>query len=233
MQSQKEGIKTMKSDNQTTHAFRHFLFSATIVALFLISPSVQAEEVTYALSVEFSGDTAPEGTAPWLIATLDDGNTPGSVDLTIETTGLMDNEYVFEMLFNLDPALDPDLLAFSLPTKIGEFWDPTINTGANLFKADGDGFYDIQIDFEATDGPQRKFGVGDTVAYNITAPMLTAASFDFLSLEGGGAGSFPTVAHVGGIGPSDDDSGWITIPEPTALSLLALGGLAIMRRKKR
>ena len=141
---------------------------------------------------------------------------------------------MFESLFNLDPVFDVGNLVFSdPPTKVGVFTDPTINTGVNVFQADGDGFFDIQILFDNTDGADYRFGVGESVAYTIiSTDAITASSFVFLSeADGGGQGMYPVAAKIGDIGPSDE-SGWISVPEPAALSLIALGGLVLMRRRR-
>lgn len=48
----------------------------------------------------------------------------------------------------------------------------------------------------------RRRGVYVAAAVTSTGiPTLTANSFDFLGEQDGGQGSFPTAAHVGGIGP--------------------------------
>jgi hypothetical protein len=186
------------------------------------------------INTEFSGATAPEGVPPWLTATFDDGGSAGSVDLTLQTVNLTDNEFLFEWLFNLDPSLDPTALLFSTPAKTGAFTDPTINLGVDSFKADGDGFFDIKIEFNNTDGAPTRFGVGDAIEYTITGiPTLTAHSFAFFSESGGGQGEYPTAAHVGGIGPDDADSGWVSVPEPATLAILAAGVLSVAPRRRR
>ncbi|UCD28164.1 MAG: hypothetical protein JSV03_13880, partial [Planctomycetota bacterium] len=127
----------------------------------LIPSSAKAVLISYELSMEFSGATAPKGSIPWLIATFDDQNTPGSVLLTLEATSLCEpvngvdgSEFVFEWLFNFDPdpAMDPSALVFTQIGKTGEFTDPTVNIGQDAFRADGDGYFDIQVDFVAVDG---------------------------------------------------------------------------------
>ncbi len=207
--------------------------------------SVQAAAITFTSSVEFSGAVAPEGPSPWLTVTFDDHDTAGTVDLTIEGTSLIGSEYVKECLFNLDPALDPTLLVFSppvTPVKTGSFDDPAITLGINAFMADGDGYFDIRLLFSNQNGHSKKFGYAspadpglvEVVGYTISLPGfpgLTAHSFDFLSLPDGGPGVLPTAAHVGGIGPTDE-GGWITIPEPATLSLLLLGGIVALKRRR-
>lgn len=207
------------------------MMAATVLALFVAS--AQAALTTFALSYEFSGATPPEGMAPWLTATFDDHDTPGSVDLTLETTNLTDNEFAFELLFNLDPELDASALVFSAPVKTGEFADPTIDLGMNSFPGDGGGYFDIRVDFDNSNGPSTRFGVGDAVEYTITGiSTLTTDSFDSLSAPHGGHGTHAVAAHVGGIGPDDGDSGWISVPEPGTLIVLVLGGLALLRRRR-
>jgi MYXO-CTERM domain-containing protein len=208
-----------------------------VAALAILAPTgAQGAEIKFKLSVEFSGAVPPEGATPWLTATFDDHDTAGSVDLTLETTNLVDEEFVFEWLFNLDPTLDVEDLVFSAPTKTGAFTDPVIDLEENDFKADGDGYFDIEVMFDNSGGAADYFGPGvpmDKVEYTITGiPTLTANSFDFQSVEGGGAGTWPTAAHVGGIGSDDQGSGWVSTPEPASLSLLVLGAFAAMRRRR-
>ncbi|MCH8840097.1 MAG: PEP-CTERM sorting domain-containing protein [Planctomycetes bacterium] len=179
------------------------------------------------------------------MATFDDGGTAGSVTLTMsapnltpDPNGLTDDEHVNEWNFNLDPNFDPTSLVFSSPTTVsGAFGPITINTGVNAFQANGDGFFDIMFMFSITNGAKIKFTQGDAVSFDITGiPTLTANSFNFPSFQDGGQGTFPTAAQVLGIGDLDE-SGWITIPEPTSGMLLLAGcfagGLFAARRKRR
>jgi hypothetical protein len=206
----------------------------TAAIMLLIASGAEAATVTFSLGIEYSGGTEPEGTPPWLTATFDDGGSPGSVDLTLETTNLTDAEFVFEWSFNFDPSLDPTALAFSEPVKTGAFTNPKINLGVDAFQADGDGSFDIQVEFDNSDGAPSRFGVGDAVEYTIWGPLtLTASWFDFPSATGGGQGMFPTAAHVGAIGPSNSGSGWISVPEPATLAALAAGLLYVVPRRRR
>ena len=199
-------------------------------SLMVFSHSARGDVVSFDLSVEFSGATPPASEAPWLTATFDDGDTAGSVTLTLDTTGLVDSEYVSDWMFNLDPTLDPTDLIFSLQTKTGSFDDPTISTGVNSFRADGSGYFDIQFTFATAKA--KRFGVGESVAFVITGiDSLTAGSFDFLCTDAS-PGPYPTAAHVQSIG-ENEDSGWTTIPEPATLTVLFCGGGLMMLRLRR
>ena len=205
---------------------------AACAILAALGAPASGSTVSYDLSVEFSGAAPPEGSAPWLKATFDDGGSPGSVSLTLTATNLTGDEFVGSWMFNLDPTLQPTDLQFSAPVKTGTFSDPPIGLSSNGFTADGDGDYDIEFDFVEGGGANDRFGVGEAAEYTITGIAgLTADSFDFLSFPHGGQGPFHTAAHVQGIG---EDSGWVTtVPGPASLSLLAVGAIALARRRRR
>ncbi len=214
---------------------RYFIIGVMVVVLVFTS-NVAATIVSFDMSVAWNG-ASPEGAAPWLNATFDDQGAAGDVILTITAVNLTLTEKVWGWYFNLDPLLDPDQLIFSGPSKSGNgagpwFDDPDILTGSNAFKADGDGSFDLLIQFETADGGTHSFEAGDSVEYTISGiGSLMANSFYYMSdPEPGGAGEYITTAHVLGIGEAAI-SGWVTIPEPAMICLLGLGGLLLRRRK--
>lgn len=196
------------------------------LALVLLLPSgAKAADLVYEFNTVFSyGGSlpSPTGPAPWLTAEFQDV-TPGTVDLTINTSGLQGSEYVSSFYLNLDPSLTPTSLTFTKTGMTGSFTDPTISLGENAFKADGDGYYDIDLEFATSHG--STFTVGDSISYQITGSGIDAASFDFGSQMGGGAGTWLAAAHVQSIGSDGSSSAWIApAPEPSSITLLLVAG---------
>jgi hypothetical protein len=222
---------------------------ALAMALPVAPASVQAVSLTFDLDIEFSGATPPAGTAPWISATFDDAVNPGFVRLTMSADNLVGTEFIDDWLFNLDPALDPTALMFT-PISNVDSVPNSISTGVDAFQADGDGKYDILFDFPPPPGTfASEFTTGETVIYDISGIVgLTANSFDFLSAPAGGHGPFKSAAHIQGIGPTGNDSGWIApddgngggpptgspVPEPGTLVLMGLGlvGLGWVARRR-
>ncbi len=89
-----------------------FLFSliSSLVIFAVLATSVQATLI-FDFNYEFSGATPPEGSAPWLRASIEDSG-PGKVTLTFEALHLTDKEFVSNLYLNLNPSLDLDNLSF-------------------------------------------------------------------------------------------------------------------------
>ncbi len=171
-------------------------------------------------------------------------NTPaGSITVTIIQSGA--NSVQFSIVNNTDGDIDD--LYFNNTLATGADWGTAsgcaqcsaVLFGLNAFKADGDGFYDLQVMFPSSGGAHgaTRFAPGDTVVFTVSATGITPESFLALSSPGGGAGPFQVAAHVISIDSQGGQSGWISdqpVPEPASLLLLGTGvfGVAAYLRKR-
>jgi len=204
--------------------------------------------LSYGADLEFSGGQAPSGSTPWITITLNDHGSTGSVDFTLSAANLVSSENVSELDLNIVPSLNGDLpLSFTGLVKTGSFTTPGISQGNDSFKADGDGFYDLQLSFAVGGTLATTFSNGDTLKYTITGTGLTALSFQTLSTPAGGHGPYVMAAHIQNTtGAGAGGSGWVTdstggtvnnnVPEPTGIVTASIGaalGLLGFRRFRR
>ncbi len=212
------------------------MVTSIVLATVALTPlRVQAVAYLYHFGTVFSG-SAPAAPAPWVDALYQDV-TPGTVRLTLSNVGLTGSENVFGTYLNLDPSLNPTSLTFANVGGSGGFDLPTISTGVDAYKADGDGYFDIKLVFN-NDGlsDASRFTAGEYVIYDISGISgLSAANFAFLSAPDGAPGVFYGAAHIQRV--PGDASGWVgsPVPEPSAQFLFLLAaslwfGLRLSRR---
>lgn len=192
----------------------------------------------------YSGSaSSPAGPGPWVDATLQDA--ANGVLLTVNNLGLTGGEFLSQLYLNINPADNVNNLTFTFQSGTSGVTAPTIQTGEDGFKADGDGKYDILFNFSTSNS--GRFGAGDSVTYLIAGITgLSSADFKYLSTSSGGEhGPFFGAGHVQGIaGESGSDSVWIDpslgpqivpVPEPSSSGLLgaAIGLWVVWRMRVR
>jgi hypothetical protein len=206
-----------------------WVWAVSIMLLMFPLYSAKAALV-FDIGYKFNGDGTMYNPGPWMNITFVDVS-PGVVDMTITNVGLAGGEKVKSVYLNLDPNLNPALLAFSDPTITGNVEVDSISKGIDSYQANGDGLYDILIEFN-TDGPNKAFNGGEAVEYTISLSGLTASSFDFVSAEDGGVGQYKVATHINSPSDVDGTSVWATIPEPATIALLGLGAIALLRKHR-
>ncbi|HEX5886453.1 MAG TPA: PEP-CTERM sorting domain-containing protein [Pyrinomonadaceae bacterium] len=202
----------------------------TVVAL-ASAMTAQADPVTFVLGgADFSGPTANTGGD----ITVHIQNIAGGVRITV-TNNLVDPGAFLSALY-LNTSVAP--LAAALGTCVScaatNGQTMTFNFGSDAFQADGDGRYDILIDFSTV--AADRLLAGEVIIFDITSTTVgfTSDSFLVFSAPGGGNGPFRAAAHIQSL--PDGQSDFISeVPEPTSMILLGTGlaTLAAGLRKRR
>jgi len=216
---------------------RPLLIGALVALVMGFVSGASAATTTFGLDFEFSGAFAPaSATTPWVTIVLDDSfGDANTVRLTVEATNLTggtSGESINSFFLNFDPLLDASQLIFTA-IDVAASTPNSINTGTNAFQADGDGFFDIEFDMPPAPGnADFRLTGGETIIFDLVyTSAISASSFEFMSVMGGGAGTFSAAAHIQGI--NGNDSGWIgsPIPEPGTALLLGLGVMGLGWRR--
>lgn len=217
-----------------------------------------ATSATYNLNTVINGTLVPGTTSTWASATFQD--IVGGVSLTLNISNTLASNpdtvgtFISEWYFNFDST--KTINSSSITGQTGTFLTPTVNISDNLydpanFSGSPDNF-DIRIAFAGSPyGPtgtgssaSRRFGVGESVTFNLLGSGVTTDSFNFLNNtppsappNEAGAGIYHGVAEVQGflINGVSTSSTYGAVPEPSAgiLSMLTAAACTVFSRKRR
>jgi hypothetical protein len=201
-----------------------------LLPLVLLPVEARADSFFFQFTNVFAG-SQPDSSPAWVSSFFSDVK-PGTVQIKISANGLADGNFLSALFFNLDPSLKPSKLTFTYVGGSGGFTLPTISTGANAFKADDQGKFDIYLAFSQRAGSE--FTGNNYVIYDVTSSAfnLTASDFDCLSSAAGGCSEYLAAAEISGISGQCDNTGtgWVApgcivpAPEPGIFPLLVVGG---------
>ena len=105
--------------------------------------------------------------------------------------------------------------------------------GNDGFAAGGGSLFDLKLNFDQST-PANRFDGADAARFVLSGiPSLAAQDFVFLS-NGGEIDGIAVAARVQGTGLGGKCDAWVTVPEPSCAGVLvATGGLALLRRRRR
>ncbi len=192
--------------------------------------------VTLNLGSAINGSVVGAGSPNWLTATFETVSA-GTVKLTMTNDmSVASGGFVTSWLFNSNKAITGFSHLTSPvngPVATATSYSSNGNVGANDIKG---GLFDVLFTFTNANNSGRFSGQKSTI-YTLTGTGLTENDFLSTSISGGssnpGSGYY-SAAKIQGYGTSAGVGTKVqAVPEPTSMAALALGGLTLLRRRKR
>ena len=166
----------------------------------------------------------PGGTAPWATLTIQDAGTDTVNFTLLHNSSSSSGQFIRTLWLNLDPFPANPQMVENTPTITGvDFNENGINNAGVVF--------DVQVDLESANGGGERLEPGESVAWQFTGTGINENAFDQFS---GGSSQVLAMAHIQGIeGGLSGKVGAGIVPEPTSMAAIAIGAIALLRRRKK
>lgn len=201
------------------------LLLPVLVGLGVLMGSAQANAaITFYFNDIVAG--TPEGGPTWAVLTITDAG-GGFVNFSFENTtdgSEAPTSRIAKLLLNVDPFVSGLTLTESEAEITGFSFDEDSEN-------DSGSSFDLAIDFDPSD--PDVFAPGETVTWQIYGDGLTEESFNVLS---GGNSQRLAMIHLLSVDDNQNSAKvqpGEPVPEPASLIALGLGGLALLRRRKK
>ena len=138
------------------------LFSLAGVALETAETKARATVDFLNLDYVFTG-SSPARPSPALSVRVEDGPAANTVRIILDATSLTGPEILSGWYLNLSPRINPSSLTFRLVSNPAQ---PAL--GLSALEANGDGFYDLHLDFPPPPGAfSAKFAAGEKIVVEV------------------------------------------------------------------
>lgn len=208
------------------------LCTMMVAFILVFGAAAQAATITFNKYVKFSG--TPE--LPTFEAVITD--IVGGVQITMTNISGTDAEEIFSWFFNIVPPIPSPLTVnyVSGQEALGQGPTPGVQLGEDMYKADGDGLFDLVFTYPNAGGAMtaEEFTPGETSVYQVLG-AINVGAFLATSTPAGGQGPYYSAVEQSAWWGQESKPTGMPVPEPCSALLLGFGliGLAGIASKKR